>query len=234
MKAVKVLLLAFSSVAFLATPGAQSQTIAQWTFESLTLAPSSPLTNSTSINNVPAEVGIGTASGVHATSATFSTPAGDGSTKSMSANGWSANDYWQFQTSTIGFTGISVAYDQTSSGTGPGNGALQYSTDGTLFTQVGLTYTIQVNGAPNTAWTPSTYNPVYHLSYDLSAITALDNASTVYFRIVDIGTTSANGGTVAAAGTDRVDNFTVAVPEPTSLSLFGGFGLLYLFLRRRK
>ncbi len=233
MKAVKVLLLAFSSLAFLATPGAHSQTIALWTFETLTLTPSSPLTNSTSISNVPAEVGVGTASGVHATAATFSTPVGNGSTKSLSANGWSVGDYWQFQTSTLGFTGITVSYDQTSSTTGPGIAAFQYSTDGTSFTQVGLTYTVLPNSSPN-AWNSTTASSLFHYSYDLSTISALDNTSLVYFRIVDSSTTSANGGTVGTAGSDRVDNFTVAVPEPTTLSLFGGFGLLYLFLRRRK
>jgi hypothetical protein len=54
--------------------------------------------------------------------------------------------------------------------------------------------------------------------------------------LIDVDTTSANGGTVASGGTDRIDNVTVAVvPEPTSLSLMGGFGLLaWAFIRRRK
>ncbi len=42
---------------------------------------------------------------------------------------------------------------------------------------------------------------------------------------MDTSTTSANGGTVGTAGTDRVDNVVIsgsaAVPEPASLTLLG-------------
>jgi hypothetical protein len=72
----------------------------------------------------------------------------------------------------------------------------------------------------------------------MSSVTALDNASTAYFRLVDASTTSASGATVANAGTDRVDNFTIEiVPEPQSISLalMGGVGILATrFARRRK
>ena len=65
----------------------------------------------------------------------------------------------------------------------------------------------------------------------------------MYFRIVDDSLTtggSINGGNVGTAGTDRVDNFSItatatAVPEPSSLCLLGGFGLLaWHMIRRRK
>ena len=45
--------------------------------------------------------------------------AGNGSTKSLSANNWSVGDYWQLQLSTVGFSGLSLSYDQTGSATGP-------------------------------------------------------------------------------------------------------------------
>ena len=64
---------------------------------------------------------------------------------------------------------------------------------------------------------------------------AIDNAPTVYFELADADTTSANGGTVATSGTDRVDNFTVtaspiAVPEPSAslLALCAVAGLVGL------
>jgi hypothetical protein len=70
-------------------------------------------------------------------------------------------------------------------------------------------------------------------------VTALNNASTVYFRLIDNSTTSASGGTVASTATDRIDNFTItatpqAVPEPASFALFGLGALAVAGTRRFK
>ena len=43
---------------------------------------------------------------------------GNGSPKSMSGNGWAVGDYWQFQSSTLGFSDIGISFDQISSSTG--------------------------------------------------------------------------------------------------------------------
>jgi hypothetical protein len=233
MKKVVLLSLALASVTTL-----RAQTIAQWTFE----------TSFSTITNTPAgttlaglnpETGTGAASGVHASAATvWSSPSGNGSLHSFSANTWGVNDYYQFQTSTLGFNNIGISYDQTSSATGPGRFDLAWSTDGTTFTPIATANVIQVNGSPNVAWTPSSYNSLYLFTYDLSGVTALNNQAAVYFRLTDSATTSANGGTVAAGGTDRVDNFTIGVvplPEPTSVGLLlGGLGLVGWRLRRKK
>ena len=212
---------------------AQAQTIAQWTFE--TSQPSGSPGAGNYLTNIAAEVGSGTGSGWHAGASTYSTPVGDGSVHSFSSSLWAVGDFYQFDTSTVGYSGIRVEWDQASSGTGPGFGHLQYSTDGNTFTPFGSDYSIVVNATPN-AWSSATYNPLFHYTVDLSSVTALNNDSTVWFRLVDPNTTSANGGTVGTAGTDRVDNFTVeVVPEPHSLALLGGFGILaWNFVRRRK
>lgn len=219
----------------------KAATLAQWTFESLTLSPS--VTNATTAFSIAADTGSGTASSSHASTSTiFSTPVGNGSAKSLSANNWAVGDYFQFQTSTLTYSGISVSYDQISSSTGPGQFTLQYSTDGSTFTAFGSQYSVLVNASPNT-WGSGTPVPATSFSYDLSSITALDNASTVYFRIVDTGTLSAsqaNGGATvpAATGTDRIDNFivfTTPVPEPSTIALAGMGGLAALLaVRRRK
>jgi hypothetical protein len=220
----------FVTLAFV--PFGFAQTIAQWTFELNTPA---DLNNSATISSIAADVGSGTASGVHADAASdWSTPAGNGSANSFSVNTWGVGDYFQFQTSTLGFTGILLSWDQTSSGTGPRDFELGYSTDGINFTPF-TTYSVLANAAPNPVWNATTYSSLYTFTYDLSAVTALDNDADVFFRLVNTSTISASGGTVAAAGTDRVDNFTVAVvPEPSTYVL-GGLGLaMLIYLRRRK
>ena len=60
---------------------------------------------------------------------------------------------------------------------------------------------------------------------------------TVYFRLTDAGTVSANGGTVATGGTSRADNFTVsfaAVPEPEEYAAMFAAGLAAFAVVRRR
>jgi hypothetical protein len=206
---------------------AQASIIADWTFETsapVTAGPFSP------------EIGAGSISGSHAGVAAYSSPAGNGSAHSFSANNWAVGDYWQIQVNTVGQSSVFLTWDQTSSNTGPGFGKLQVSTDGSTFTDFVASYAILANAAPNPAWNATTSSSIYTFSYDVSSVAA--NQATMYFRLVDTSTVSANAGTVAAAGTDRIDNVmvtTTAVPEPAGVSVLGGFCLLaWNFVRRRK
>ncbi|MEW5967884.1 MAG: PEP-CTERM sorting domain-containing protein [Pseudomonadota bacterium] len=212
-----------------ASANASADTLAQWTFE--TSAP-------TTAGTFAPEVGSGSALGFHASSSVvYSNPVGNGSGESFSSNYWSVGDYYQFQTSTVGYEDIVVSWDQASSNTGPRDFMLSYSTDGFSFANFAA-YSVLANAAPNPTWTSSTSHPVYGLSFDLSSIAALDNQASVYFRLVDVSTVSANGGTVATAGTNRVDNFTVmAAPVPeaeTYAMMLAGLGLVGFMARRRK
>ena len=57
-------------------------------------------------------------------------------------------------------------------------------------------------------------------AFDLSSITSLANASTVYIRLVDNSTNAANGtGIVGSAGTSRIDNVIVAGTVPGAPSI---------------
>jgi hypothetical protein len=214
--------------------GSQAAIIANWTFETSAPATAGP---------IAPEIGGGTASASVTTGGTVSSPAGNGSAHSFSANGWNPNEYFQFQVSTIGFTGISISWDQVSSGTGPRDFGLFYSTDGANFTQFGASYVVLANAAPNPVWNSTTASGLYSYASDLSSIAALDNLAAVYFRLVDLSTVSASGGTVGTTGTDRVDNVLIsgaAVPEPSTwvagalLALpFGLHGVRYLRSRKR-
>ena len=204
--------------------------LGDWTFETSQPATAGPFTP---------EIGSGSASGFHAGAAVYSSPSGNGSFHSFSSTLWAVGDYYQFEVNTLNHAGVTLSFDQTSSNTGPGGYNLAYSTDGVNFNGF-ASYTVLANASPNITWNTTTYNNAYTFNYDLSAIPALNNQSTVFFRLVDDSTVSASGGTVGTAGTDRVDNFVVSaalVPEPatTALCISGGLagGLLLVSLRRR-
>jgi PEP-CTERM motif len=216
---------------------AKADNIATWTFETSASTNNiigAGLNVSGAQSGVDADVGTGTASSSHAqATSVWSIPAGNGSSHSWSVNSNSVGDYLQFQVSTTDFQDIQVSYDQNGSSTGPDTYYFAYSTDGSSFTQFGADY----NLTSGITWSAGTADQPTQLSFDLSGVTALDDSGTVYFRIVDDGTTSINGGTVGAAGTDRVDNFTVnanPVPEPSTLALGLVAALAGLVARRRK
>jgi hypothetical protein len=208
-------------------------TIADWTFETSAPATAGPISP---------ETGSGAMTGSHAGATVYSSPAGNGSAHSYSSTLWANGDYYEAQVATTGYTDdISLSWSQTSSGTGPGQYQLQYSTDGSTWNNIGSTYTVLDNGlAPNASWNATTASSAYNFSVDLTAATsgAVDNDPTLDLRFEDESTTSASGGVVSTGGTDRIDNVLVqatAVPEPSSLSLFGVGGAIGLcFLRHWK
>lgn len=203
---------------------ANAVTLALWTFETIT----PPDTTGISSLIIPADSGTGFVRGIHASSSTaWTTPVGNGSNNSLSANNWSVGDYFQFQTSTATFNTISISWDQTSSDTGPRDFQLAYSTDGTSFTNFGSPYFVLRDGVPFTAWNSTTNSTVYNFSVNLSSVAALNNQTNVYFWLINASVASAAGGTVQASGTSRVDNFTVnAEPVPEPISILGGLTAL--------
>lgn len=212
---------------FALTVAASAQTtLAAWTFETLTIGAGSSLTNwsgGRSITNVPAEVGTGTASGFHSGfgNSSWGTITGNGSSKALNGAGWTntPGDYYEFSVSTIGFQNIQFSINANGSSTGPRDFRLQYSTDGTTFTDVsGATYTIP----SGVTWTSSTSNSTTAFSFDLSSITAINNQSLIYIRVVDTTSNSISGATVGTSGSSRVDNASIVgsslITTPSFLS----------------
>jgi hypothetical protein len=230
MRAISKVFVLSSLVLGLSSTSAYSATIADWTFET-----SAPVT----AGPIGPEMGAGSALGNHAGIATYSSPAGNGSSHSFSSNTWAVGDYYQFSVSTLGYAGISLSWDQTSSGTGPRDFQMAYSTNGTSFTNA-ATYSVLANAAPNAPWNVTTSSALYKYVFDLSSITGLNNQSSIYFRLIDNTTVSAGGGSVAAGGTDRVDNFIVSgnsspVPLPAAIWLLssGLTGLIGIGRKRK-
>ncbi len=220
MKKILLTLTAIAATAF----AAQAQTtIANWTFEPDPLPVN--VTNS-AIGPFSATVGAGSVTGLHASNNTaWSSPAGNGSSNSLSVNSWTSGDYFQFQFSTLAFSNIAITWSQTRSGTGPTNFSLRYSTDGTSFTSFTNYSVAQVT------WSNSAINITSVFSSDLSSITALNEQADVYLRLV-------SEQTAASGGTGRIDDITITgVPEPSTyamLALAGaGFAGYVIRLRRR-
>lgn len=221
------------AVLLIATSGSHAQTIAIWDFE----PPTTPadLSNSAAGPLVVASTGSGTATGVHASAATdWTTPAGPGSVNSFSANTWAIGDFWEFSVSTTTYSDIVVSFDAIGSSTGPADFDFQYSTDGVNYTTF-AGYTLVENASPNTWSSGGSIPAASHYTFDLSAVSAIENAPLVSFRLTMSSTDSTAGGTVAAGGTSRVDNFTVvSVPEPASVVMIAlGLTGAVVFRRRR-
>ena len=210
-----------------------STVISSWSFDAVTLSGAATPTISAGPADIGAQLSGSLATGVHASTATvYSTPAGNGSAKSFSSNNWGLGDYYQFTLDATGFDNINVTFGQFRSSSGPADFKLSYSTDGVSFTDVpfAAASTYPVPTAPSWSSVPSSFQPTEVFSFDLSSTAVLNNDSSIFFRLVD-----ATVAPTAAAGTGRVDDFTVsdgpvqliaAVPEPdAAITTLGGVGL---------
>jgi hypothetical protein len=236
MKKIAVLSLAIPLLISVQSSKALTTNV-DWTFENSIPATAGPFSP---------EVGTGSATGVHAGAAAYSSPAGDGSPHSFSANLWAIGDYYQFSTTldlaNYLYSGFNISYEQNGSATGPKTFDFAWSTDGTTFTQVGGDYALTSAITWSTASSAAGLGTIK--SFDLSSATALNTASTVYFRIIENSPATGgavNGGNVGTGGTDRVDDFLItstitAVPEPTSIALaaLGGFSILGMSIFRKQ
>ena len=165
-------------------------------------------------------------SGFHAAAATtWSSPAGNGSTYSLSSNNWAIGDYYQVSLSTTGYADpITISFDQTRSGTGPATFDVLMSVDGgASFTTVLASYVVVqagLAGTGTTSWNTVTNQAGFTTT--ITGLTAAAGQASVIFRIQSTVTT-------AAAGTNRVDNINVysgAVPTPGAIALLGVAGVV--------
>ena len=181
--------------------------VAKWNYEALgTLS-----TSGTVYNGAAATVGVNASGssmkGNHASAASqWINSGGNGSLTSLSGNNWAIGDYYQFQTSTYGFSAVYVSLDQTGSNTGPRDFQFSFSLDGTNFTNVGSVYAL----SNSNGWNSTLYKPEHTRSFDLSSISGIAGQPIVYFRVTNTSTVSISNSIVGTGGTSRVDNFSVS------------------------
>src|SRR5690242_2119562 len=158
--------------------------LAQWTFETSQPASSGPFAAE---NGTFA--GTSMASSLHAgaNATTYSSPDGAGSDYSYSAKNWSVGDYYQFTTSTLGFENVNVSFEAASTGTGPKNFDLAYSTDGSTFAIVTSFSVLNYSDSSNPSWNSSMSAAdaaYYGFSFDLSSMASLNNQAGIYLRLI--------------------------------------------------
>ena len=147
---------------------------------------------------------------VHASSSTsYAANQGNGSAKSFWSNTWAVGDYYEFRISTLGLSGLQLSFDQTSSGGGPRDFKISYSTNGGASFSDLRTYAVPVSAGAAIVWYPSPVNPASSLSFDLSSFGALNNQSSLILRLVCASSTSLSGGSLSGSGSSRVDNVLV-------------------------
>jgi MYXO-CTERM domain-containing protein len=151
-----------------------------------------------------------------------------------SANGWSSNaplhsQGAQFNASSVGFSGISFSFDLYVTDRGPRDWQVQYTLDGSSWTNVGPAGTAGLGGD---RW----YN---NNVVDLSGIAAANDNANLGFRVVSTygaGTTqyfaADNGPMSNTSGNWRFDMVTfTAVPSPAGVA---ALGLAGVFASRRR
>jgi len=107
-----------------------------------------------------------------------------------------ASKCWQIQFSTSGYNNVALSSKQRSSSTGPRDFKVQYSTNGSSWTDAGITVSV------GSDWTTGVVDNV-------ALPSACGNQSTLYLRWVMTSNTSVNSSTVASSGTSRIDDIAI-------------------------
>jgi hypothetical protein len=185
---------AFPAVDVHAAPGQGSLAcnllMAQWTFDQA--PPPSATTPAPSTANVAASASESGVNGIQLQ------PTGSHSGNAWSGTGWSQTatpgPYYEFDVSTVAYTGISLSFWSSRPNTGPASVSVQYSTDGTNFTPFNI-YPVSTS--------------VTQTAIDLSSVTLLDNNPNSKFRIYGINATGASGSL-------RIDDVTFTGCQPAT------------------
>jgi hypothetical protein len=236
-------LMTAAAAALIALP-ASADTLVQWNFNSPT-----PDANTGTGTTMPA-IGMGVASLVGGTTATFASGDASGGSSDPATgddSGWNTTTYAaqgsgdktrgaSFSTSTVGFENIVFSFDLRHSNTSSRFEAVQYTTDGSSWTDI-IVFDADQGGD---RW----YNG---RMVDLSGVAGVDDNASFALRVLATFApgTSAYAATTAGSsygtsGTWRFDMVTISgtpiapIPEPgTTALLLAGLGTIGFLARRR-
>ncbi|MDP1660671.1 MAG: hypothetical protein Q8L55_02045 [Phycisphaerales bacterium] len=220
----------FAALAIASLAGAaQADLIASWSFNNIPAIGTAGTPVALGITSIAATDGSGTASlagwngniddfagstinayGADVAGASLSLISG-GSAAPFPGNGGSVT----FNASLTGFENPVITYATRGTSTGFSIVQFAWSTDGVNFTDFGAAYS-------------ATTTTFFLVTYDLTAINALDGVASATFRLTFSGATSSSGN-------NRLDNFQInaaAIPTPSAAALMG-MGLLASARRRR-
>lgn len=229
---IETLGLTLAVIAVIPATSADAAVVAKWTM-------ATAITSATTGSNYTygaADQGENAAgsslSGYHAQSgATWTTPAGNGSTYSLSSDKWSQGDYYQIVVQTTGYENFQISWDQTRSSTGPSDFRMSYSTDGGATFTTAMNYSVIQAGAAfsgTTSWSTSG-SPQPEFANASGILSTPSGTSSLIVRFVATGLN-------LGAGTNRIDNITVngtaVVPAPGAIALLAAAGLTGMRRRR--
>ena len=163
--------------------GTEPETIAEWNY---TAVPSSATVPST---------GATASSSAVLTNFKGETPTYSSNSLCI-AGGWEAGSrYWQISLSTQNYKNIQLSFQTRSSGTGPRDFKVEYSTSGAL----------TFNDFANNTYA----NTGSLTNHTIALPTEAENRGTLLVRFTMANTTSVGGGTVAGTGTSNINNIVV-------------------------
>jgi hypothetical protein len=228
---IETLGLTLAAIAVIPATSADAAVVAEWTMA--TAITSTTGSNFTYGAADQGESASGSSlSGYHAQSgAAWSTPAGNGSTYSLSSDKWSQGDYYQIVVQTTGYENFQISWDQTRSSTGPSDFRMSYSTDGGATFTTAMNYSVIQAGALGTGTNSWSATGAVQTAF-ANASGILSTPSGTSSLIVRFVATGLNLG----AGTNRIDNITVngtaIVPAPGAIALLAAAGLTGMRRRR--
>lgn len=195
------------------------KTLANWQFETGSVFINPEDNPSPSGGFLDANVGIATATALHASGSTrWFIPSGIGLNKGSAATASAIGDYNWCLTSRAGFSSITGTWDQNSLSEEPRDFSFFHSTDGTNFTRAAFSL-----GEQSAAWntTISQLAAPANLAFALSDVSALANSGAVYFRLSSSSRIVINGESIGSFSYGASDNISVGdnnIPEPATLA----------------
>ncbi len=170
--------------------------------------------NYTADEGIPENINVSKISLTGATFTAWVTGAVGSGTFAPNSDKWNVvgDVYWQTEFSTTGYEALTLSSKQMGSNTGPRNFQVQWSLDGSSWSNVsGAAITVANN------WTSGTLNNV-------TLPDEMKNQGKVFLRWVKLNNVSVAGGTVAAGGTNRIDDIIIRGEPLSHIITYDGNG----------